>query len=256
MNELTKKYGAPALPSVNLLPRDIAEKRKLRAVQLLALMMILIAVGVVVVGYVLALGAKQLANGDRDDALASQTAAISERDAKAPVYDAYRSREVQEYTLAQIGIGEMDYNDLSAAVFDAVDDNTSLASVVFVGPNAQGFAGLPEDPVSGGGVGHIEFDGRATSPQEADALATRLEAIPGIANVTISTTAYSTDGPNTFVTMNGTAVVTDLRLTSRLLPQDGVTAIDPSSIPADGGALPAPSPSPAPSAAPTEGDEN
>jgi hypothetical protein len=84
MIEAAKKVGAPGLPQVNLLPTEFAEKRAMRAVQITALVAVLISVGVVVVGFVLMLGAKTLADNDRDNALAEQTLAIEERDAKAP----------------------------------------------------------------------------------------------------------------------------------------------------------------------------
>ncbi|GMA37705.1 hypothetical protein GCM10025876_39090 [Demequina litorisediminis] len=59
MNPVDKKIGAPALPAVNLIPQEIAEATKMRAVKMTALFAVLIAVGVMVGAYVLALGAKQ-----------------------------------------------------------------------------------------------------------------------------------------------------------------------------------------------------
>ncbi|MFV0284876.1 MAG: hypothetical protein ACK5IM_00625, partial [Demequina sp.] len=138
MNPVDKKIGAPALPAVNLIPQEIAEATKLRAIKMTALFAVLIAVGVMVGAYVLALGAKQLAKNGLDDAITDQTTAIAERDAQKTVFDDLSTYESQAWTLGQIGYGDIAVQDLVTSVLSAAEDGTTFEIVVYYGPTETG----------------------------------------------------------------------------------------------------------------------
>jgi arginine exporter protein ArgO len=225
--QLRAKYGSAHFPSVNLIPKEIAEKKALRRVQFVAVVAILIAVGVVALGYFGALATKQIAQNNVDDALEAQTAAVSERDAKVGVYDNYRRIETEEYGLTQVGFGEIDYAQLTTAIVGTANDETSFDAVQILGPNGAGFGAGTADPVFGvGGVGSIGFTARATSAEEATALIARMEAVPGIAKVTAVTEAYFSEDGNDYWQVEGTAGLSTVRLTMRLVPQDGIAGIN------------------------------
>lgn len=227
MSERLKKMGVPVLPSVNLLPKDIAEKRKMRAVQFTALLAVLIAIAVVVVGYVIGLGAKQLAQNDLNEKRDLQTAAIAERDAKASVYDDYLTQEREEFTLAQIGYGEILYSQYAPGILTQADEQTSFETLKFLGPSALGLGGVSDDPVFGGGIGTVAFEVRAESVEAATAIIARLETVPGLARVWGHTEVYESEGGEPYWFVEGSALITPTPLTLRLVPQDGLTGIDP-----------------------------
>ena len=78
MSEISKKFGAPALPSVNLIPSEIAERTKMRMVRITALVAVLIAIGVVLAAYVITLGATQVAKSGLDDAIENLALCVGE----------------------------------------------------------------------------------------------------------------------------------------------------------------------------------
>lgn len=250
MNDIAKKVGAPGLPQVNLIPKELAEKRAMRAVQVTALFAVLIAVGLIVVGYVLALGAKTLAQNELEDARSEQSQALEARDAKVTVYDNALVREQQEYTLAQIGYGEVDYSQLSASVLATANADSSFDEVHFLGPSALGLGSVQEG-FYGGGVGSVEFVARTSSSEEATALIARLEAVPGIAKARGTAEEYVDDGGSTYWGVTGSALITDVRLTGRILPEEGITGIEPAVI-AGGETAAIPTPEPSPTAEPSE----
>lgn len=226
MNDRLRKLGAPALPGVNLLPKDYAEKRKMRAVQVTALFAVLIALGVMVLGYFAAVGAKQLAVGELDDKRRDQALALESRDAKAHVYTDYLQQEQQEFTLAQVGYGEVLYSQFAPGVLAQADDETNFESLEFFGPSALGLGGVTTDPVFGGGVGTVQFAARTDTLEAANGLISRLELVPGLARVWGQTEQYTSDTDTVYYLVEGSAVITPRALTLRLMP-DGLTEIDP-----------------------------
>ncbi|MFW7415190.1 hypothetical protein [Demequina sp. SO4-18] len=255
MNELAKRVGSPGLPQVNLLPREFAEKRQMRAVQVAALLAVLIAIGVIVAGYVLALGAKSMAQNDLESARGDQQVALAERDGKVAVHTNTLMREEQEYTLAQIGFGEIDYGQLSAAVLSTANTEASFDSIQFLGPSALGL-GSPQEGFYGGGVGALTFEARTTSYADATDLIARIESVPGIAKARGTAEQYADDGGATYWGVSGSALITELRLTGRLVPEEGITGLDPTRIAGAGGepVEPTPTPEPTPAATSTEGE--
>src|SRR6187431_2806327 len=126
MNPVAQKYGAFTLAGVNLVPKDIAERRKVRAVRFAATVAVLIALGVVVVLYLGALGAKAAANNDLNNTLADQADAIAARYAKATVYTDMVTREQQVYALSQAGYGEIDYAAYTSALMSAANGKATF----------------------------------------------------------------------------------------------------------------------------------
>lgn len=227
MNDFAKKIGAPALPSVNLIPKDIAEKRAMRAVQFTALMAVVIAVGVVVVGYLGALGAKGLAERELTSARSGQEAAITQRDGMSDVYYAYVDREIEEYTLAQIGFGHVNYEQLATAILATANEDINFDDLRFQLPSAFGYAGVISDPVFGGGVGSFEFQVRTDSAEAATEFLARMEQVPGVANVYGTVEAFFEDGDSgAYWQVSGQAVITELWLADQLLPEGAISGIE------------------------------
>lgn len=254
MNPVAQKYGASSFVAVNLIPKEIAERKKMRTVQALAVLMVLVAVGIVAVGFLLFFAAKQVVQGQYDDAVAAEQTAVNERDSKVGVYDAVVERERQEYTLTQVGFGEMSYSQLTMAIQQTADESTSFDEIQVDGPGAFGLGGGSPDPMFQGGVGSINFTARATSLESATALIQRLEALPGLAGVRGTAEAYASEGANVYYGITGTGVVTSLRLSDRLAPEQSISGVDAlaivSALNPDSQLVPEPagSPSPAPSA--------
>jgi len=256
VNQVAKKYGASALPGVNLVPNEIAERRKMRSVRLMAIVAVLIAIGAVVVVYLGAVGTRVAAQSGLNDALNQQDAAIEQRDALAPVYAAYVEREIDEYALSQAGWGEIDLSQFIVAVAnEASSDAASFTSIQFLGPSAVGTGGDTQDAVFASSIGTITFSAIAESPQEATALIARLEALPGLASVRATGGGFEGNEGEVFWHFDGVATVTPAVLTMRLIPQDSIIGLTPESIEAAvraaSGQEVAPAPAPVPSPSPT-----
>ncbi|WP_062295575.1 hypothetical protein [Demequina maris] len=226
MNATAQKYGAPPLAGVNLIPVEIAERKKMRAVITAAVMAVIVAAALVAVAFGAALVAKIAVEADRDTAAQDEATALVERDAKTQVYYDVLAREQEEFTLAQIGYGEIDQADLAASIQQTANDDTSFEVIHVVGPNAQGIVEAGGDgDVYGTGIGTVEFTARATTLETATALLRRLENVPGLANVRGATESIGSDGAGNYWQIEGTAVLTDLLLTNRLIPTEGISDV-------------------------------
>lgn len=222
MNPIARKYGAPVLPQVNLVPKDLNDKRVMRFAQTIALIAALAVVGVVIIGFLGALATKQVASSGLHDALKDEDAAVESRDAKRDVYAAYVAQEQDEVALAEIGWSEMDY----AALMDDVAAQSSTTAVFvtlnFQLPTAEGTGGTTKDKLLGGGVGSIDFIAHASTYEEGLAFIARLEAVPGLARVVGTVQAYESEPPVTSWQITGTMEIMPNYLTGRLTPQGGV----------------------------------
>jgi hypothetical protein len=255
VNTIAHKYGASSLPGVNLLPLEVARRKAMRVVAAVAAIAVLGVIVVVGLGYAGVLAVKSVASSDRSSAAAAELDAVAARDGKRPTYEAVVKREAAEYALAQIGLGEADYAQLSGAVEATADANTSFDSITLSGPNALELGGTePEGEIYGSGIGSVQFKARAVSMETATALIARIEAIPGIANVRSTAEQYSVNGSDVYYTIDGRGSLTTKVLTMRLVPTSGLTDVNallspklagPSAPPS---AKPSPAPSPAPSA--------
>lgn len=222
MNPLASKYGAPQLPQVNLVPKDIAEHRAMRRVQTLAALAVVAAIaGLVVVGLG-ALGAKAVAKSNLDKAFEEEAAAVLERDGKASIYNDYVIQESREITLLQIGWAEIDYAALYASIGAQVNPESTISEIQVFGPSAEGIGGAERHPVDGGGVGTFTLVVQTRTYEEATALTKRLEAVPGLAKVRAESAFYETEAPSTTWETTYSGIITPLVLTTRLTPKDGL----------------------------------
>jgi hypothetical protein len=261
VNPLAQKYGAPSLPQVNLVPKDINDKRTMRVVQTFAGLGVLAMVVLVAIVYVAALAATSVAQGNLDDAFAKEDAALIERDEMISVYYSYQLRETQELSLYQVGWADTDYAALVTSILAQDSDQTSFESLEIFGPSAVGVGGPGQDPLFSGGVGSFSFTAHARSYDEATALIARLEAVPGVAKVHASTQALESVPPGALWKVSGTGIMSSIVLTHRLDPQEGILGelvIDTliGATPTDGPPDAATSPSPAPSDAPEATEES
>lgn len=226
MNPVAVKYGAPALPQVNLIPPDINDKRAMRAVQTasgLAIVAALVVVGLLAAS---AFAAKSLAKNDLDQALSRQDQAVAARDAKVAVYQGYVAQENQELTLYQVGWSDMDYSGLLASILAQDNDQTSFEQLEVFPPSASGPGGGTLDPLFGGGIGTVTFTAYAQSYDDALALIDRLESIPGIAKIYAQTQSYVSESPIVVWQVQGSGIITPLVLTHRLYPEGGIVSSD------------------------------
>lgn len=259
MNPVAAKYGAPLLASVNLVPKDIQERRKMRAVRTLAIVVVLIAIGAVAVGYIAALGAHALAQSNLNDKVAQQTEALNKRDSYAGVHTAYATRETQEFALTQIGWGEVDMSSFIAAIASQADGkDASFVSITVLGPNAMGPGSGVQDLLFGASVGTVHFSATTSSSAQASSLLARLEATPGLAAVRGNAERIATIKDGVYWTVEGTALITPNALTGRLFPEESVVGLVPDSVLdtllRDPNAEPSPEPSASPSPEATEGE--
>ncbi|WP_291378280.1 hypothetical protein [Demequina sp.] len=227
MNQTALKYGAPALASVNLVPKEIAERKTMRAVRLVAIVALLVTLGVVALGYLTALGVKAVAQRELDDAATEQYSTLVKRDKMVPVYFDYVEREQQELALAQAGWAEVSYSDLAFAFANtATGATSSFESISLTGPNAVGVPGPSGDLLVGNGVGLVMFEARASSPAQASELIARMEAVPGIAGVRASSESFTGVSGEIYWRISGTAVITETALTNRFLTEDVLGGLD------------------------------
>ncbi|MCB2411672.1 hypothetical protein LGT39_02270 [Demequina sp. TTPB684] len=261
MNPIAQKYGAASLPQVNLVPREIGDRRKMRAVQTFAALAVAAFVALMAIVFVGAYAARSVAEGALDDAFSDEEAALAERDAKRGVYDDYIAQETREMTLLQVGWAEIDYSALATSLLATQDAETSFAELHFYGPSADGIGGGDVAPLWGGGVGRFDFIAQTRTQAQAIALIDRLEAVPGVAKVIQVEQIYEAEAPTQTWKVTGTGVITRTALTGRLIPVNGIidfSAVDliledvdaapipvvddPSEAPADGSSA-EPSPS-------------
>lgn len=258
MNETALKYGAAPFASVNLVPKEIAERKKMRAVRMVAIVALLATVALVVLGYLSALGMKAVAQRDLNDAAKQQYSAIETRDKNVPVYLSYVQREQQELALSQAGWAEIEYSNLTSAVANTANSkDANFDSLSFVGPSALGVPGPSGDLLFGNGVGLVTFEAYAKSPTAASDLIARIEAVPGVGAVRANSEAYGGVLEETYWKVSGSAVITTNALTNRFLADNELTGIDvlslviiPDAPSGDEDATP-PSQEPTPSAEPT-----
>lgn len=254
MNPIVTKYGASPLPQVNLVPKNINDKRTMRLVKTIAGIAALAAVVLVALVFFGAYAAKTVSQNALRDALNDEDQAVAARDAKVDVYYDYVTQETQEFTLFQIGWPEIDNSRLLTSILAQDTDEVSFESVHIYGPNATVRGGPEVDPIFGGGVGSFDFVAHARTYEDALALMDRLEEVPGIAKVQLQSQDYLGDVNNLSWEVTGRGVLTSLLLTHRLEPEDGI--VDPQVVDAllggeTGLAADASSPSPTPTPTPT-----
>jgi hypothetical protein len=254
VNPISSKYGAPLLPQVNLVPKDINDKRTMslvRTVAALSVVGVLVLVGIVFFG---AYAAKTVAKNGLHDALVAEDDAVTERDAKADVYYDYVKQETQEFTILQIGWAEINYSALLTSILAQDNPEVSFDSVHIYGPSDSAIGGPAVDPLLGGGVGAFDFEAKTRSYEDAMKLVERLELVPGIAKVTLTDQAYKSEGEGVSWSVTGRGTLTPLLLTGRLSVDGGVVEqqVMDALLGSGVGMVPeTPSPSPEPTPEPT-----
>jgi hypothetical protein len=247
VNPIAQKYGAAPLPQVNLVPREIGDRRKMRAIQTFAALAVAAFVVLIAIVFVGAYAARSVAEGALEDAFKDEQAAIEARDAKRGVYDDYIAQETRELTLLQVGWAEIDYSALSTSILATEDADTAFTELEFFGPSADGIGGGETHPLWGGGVGRFDFVAQTRTYAQAIALVDRIEAVPGVAKVVATQQVYEAEPPTVTWQVTGTGILTPLALTNRLVPVDGIiSASSRDLILSDVGAAPSTEPSEAP----------
>lgn len=260
MNPVAQKFGAPALPQVNLVPKEFHEKRTMRVVQTFAGLAVAGVIALIAVVYVGTWIAHSVAQDNLNDALADEDVAVLDRDSRKTVYDAYVAQERSELTLAQIGWAEVDYANLLTATIAQDNPEISFKRLEFVLPNAAGGASTQPVDLWDGGVGTVHFEMYARTYEEGLKGIATLEAVPGIANAYGMVQKYDEQGAVVLWKVSGSAEITELFLTNRLTPVDGLLVQDvldqivlssqagpPTAPPVEPTAAPTASPSPSPS---------
>ena len=123
--------GLATLPRVNLMPREIGERRRFRQIQYGLGAGVAAAVGVVALGFVLASGSVGSAQ-EQVDAQAAETARLQAESAKyADVTKVYAQAAAAQALLTQAMGEEVKYSGLLSDLSLSVPDNVWLTSLTF-----------------------------------------------------------------------------------------------------------------------------
>ena len=201
---------APALPSVNLLPPEIAERRQFRRVQLCLGGGLVATVGVVALLQLSALGATADAERELQSATAQGAALRTEATAFAEVEGVYARADAARALLAQAMSDEVRFSGLLDALSVTLPDDVWLKSITFTQatPAATAAAGTP-------GIGTVSFTGVALSHDDVAAWLESLSRQPGYADAYLSEATTGLLGGRTTVGFTSTVTLTPAALSGR-----------------------------------------
>ena len=202
--------AARALPSVNLLPPEIGERRRFRRVQLGLGGGLLATVGVVALLQVSAVGATAQAERDLQAVSAQGSALRTEAAAFADVEGAYGRAADARALLAQAMGDEVRFSRLLDALSVSLPDDVWLKSITFTqaGPAATAAAGTP-------GIGAVSFTGVALSHEDVAAWLDSLGRQPGYADAYLTEATTGLLGGRSTVSFTSTVTLTPEALSGR-----------------------------------------
>jgi len=208
--QVSQSVGVPVMPTVNLMPPEIAEAARFRRFQLAMGGAVLGAVAVVAALYMQAHGGVGSAQQQVDQAQAQSTALQSQLARLQSVQDVYTQVSSRETMLSSAMGGEIRWSryltDLSLKMPDHVWLTTVTATETGATPTT-----LPTATTTGtpGSIGNVQFAGIAFSH---DDVATWLDALSrerGFVNPYFTNSAETTIGPKSFVTFASSTDIND-----------------------------------------------
>src|SRR4051794_31920904 len=164
--QATDVVVAPSLPSVNLLPAEIAQAARFRRFQFAMGGAVVAAVVIVGALYVHSQGAVKSAQADLDNARAQQTAAQAKLASLQSVSDVYSQVAAKQAMLVQAMGQEIDWSNYLADLSLRVPDRVWLTNIQAT-ESSTGLAGptapAATSPLTATGIGSINFTGTAFS---------------------------------------------------------------------------------------------
>src|SRR4051812_12924457 len=162
--QATDVVVAPSLPSVNLLPAEIAQAARFRRFQLAMGGAVVAAVAIVGALYVHGQSAVKSAQTDLDNARAQQTAAEAKLASLQSISGVYSQVAAKQAMLVQAMGQEVDWSNYLADLSLRVPDRVWLTNIQAT-ESTTGLAGVTStstpNPLSTTGIGTIIFTGTA-----------------------------------------------------------------------------------------------
>jgi Tfp pilus assembly protein PilN len=202
--------GLATLPRVNLLPPEIAERRRFRRIQYGLGAAVLSAVGVVAAGFVLATGSVNAANEELVLATAETTRLEAETAKYADVAAVYAQAAAAQAMLTEAMGQEVRYSSFLSGLSLSVPDNVWVTSVSFAQAEVAPAVGSTEP-----GVGTLTVSGKGFSHED---VALWLESLAGqdtYTNAYFSSSTEALIGQRTVVEFTSTATLTPKALSER-----------------------------------------
>jgi len=199
------------MPSVNLLPAEIAEAARFRRLQF--------AMGAAVLGAVVVVGALYTHNHSKvgsaqaqlDSAKAQYVAAQGELAKLSSVQDVY-NQVAQKQAMVQQAMGqEIDWSNYLSDLSLRIPDNVWLSSVQATETNTGlgSAVAAPTGSLTPTGIGQITFSGIAFSHDDVATWLDMLAKEKGFANAYFSNSTKGTIGSKNIVNYSSSVVVTD-----------------------------------------------
>ena len=199
--------GLATLPRVNLMPREIDERRRFRRIQYGLGAGVAAAVGVVAIGFVVAAGSVGSAQEDVD-AQAAETSRLTAETAKyADVTKVYAQAAAAQAMLTDAMGEEVKYSGFLSDLSLSVPDNVWLTNLTFSQTAVQPAVGSTEP-----GVGTITVSGVGFSHEDVASWLESLAGQTGYANPYFASSTESLIGPRTVVNFESTATLTPAAL--------------------------------------------
>jgi Tfp pilus assembly protein PilN len=213
LNQGTTGVVAPTtLPSVNLMPAEIAEAARFRRMQF--------AMGAAVIGAVVVVGALYVHNhssvsaaqSQLDSAKAQYATAQTELAGLSNVQNVYNQVAAKQAMVQQAMGQEVDWSTYLSDLSLRIPDNVWLSNLSATESDT-GLGGVAAAPVTGGltptGIGQITFSGVAFSHDDVATWLDVLAKEKGFTNAYFSNSTKGAVGPKPVVNFSSSVVLTD-----------------------------------------------
>lgn len=207
VNQVTTSVGvAPTMPSVNLMPTEIAEAAKFRRFQFAMGAAVVAAVAIVGVLYVSGRGGVSSAQSELDNANAAHTQAQSQLASLSSVSAVYAQVAAKQAMLQQAMGQEIDWSTYLSDLSLRIPDNVWLTTMT-AAETGTGLASTT--PTAAGGLGTITFGGVAFSHDDVATWLDVLAKEKGFTNVYFSNSTRGALGAKQVVNYSSSVVLTD-----------------------------------------------
>lgn len=195
--------GLAFLPRVNLMPAEIAERRRMRRIQVGLGAGVLSAVGLVVLGFAAASSSASAANDELTLAQAEQGRLQAESAQYAEVTAVYAQAAAAEAMLTEAMGQEVRYSRFLSDLSLTVPENVWLKSLTFSQTPTEAAVGVAEP-----GIGTVTVSGIGFSHEDVAVWLESLAGQKGYVNPYFSSSTEALIGPRTVVNFESTATLT------------------------------------------------
>jgi Tfp pilus assembly protein PilN len=216
----TAVVGTPTMPSVNLMPAEIAEAARFRRFQLAMGAAVIGAVAIVGALYVHDKSAVSDANAQVAEAQSAHAAAQSQLTALSSVSDVYAQVAAKEAMVQQAMGDEVDWSTYMSDLSLRIPDNVWLTTLVIAQTGPTGAAPVPGS-LTQTGIGTITFGGTAFSHDDVATWLDMLAKEKGFANAYFSNSTKSVIGKKSVVNFSSSVDVTDAAKSGRFTKPAG-----------------------------------